>query len=248
MRKALFMSMLLASGSFLTPAFAYESEGEHYAPPSANVANANANSQSNSSAKANSGVSKVYNNHDLRTKSSATSSSDNANNAVQSQNVNFAAQSRDPVNTAYAAPLVAGEDTCMGSSSIGGQGVGFGISIGTSWTDENCQRLKNSRQLASLGYQKAAVMLLCINDDVAMAMEAAGTPCRAKQEEASLQDQPKTAYVTSLFEGPQQAQLAAPAPAQVPAETVAEAPAPYTVAMNPVADVPSKKLRLRQRR
>lgn len=108
--------------------------------------------------------------------SSATSSSDNANNA--SQSVNFEAQERAPVNTAYAAPLVSGEDTCMGSSSIGGQGVGFGISIGTTWTDENCQRLKNSRQLAAMGFRRASVALLCVNDDVARAMEAAGLPCR----------------------------------------------------------------------
>lgn len=111
-------------------------------------------------------------------KSESSSSSDNANNA--SQSVNFEAQERAPVNTAYAAPLVSGEDTCMGSSSIGGQGVGFGISIGTTWTDENCQRLKNSRQLAAMGFRRASVALLCVNDDVARAMAAAGQPCRVE--------------------------------------------------------------------
>ena len=39
----------------------------------------------------------------------------------------------------------------MGSSSIGGQAVSFGLSVGTTWTDENCQRLKDSRQLVALG-------------------------------------------------------------------------------------------------
>lgn len=105
---------------------------------------------------------------------------DNTNNA--SQSVHVEAQERNPVSTAYAPPLAVGEDTCMGSSSIGGQGVGFGISIGTSWTDENCQRLKNSRQLAALGYRKASVALLCVNDDVARAMAAAGLPCRVQGE------------------------------------------------------------------
>lgn len=113
-----------------------------------------------------------------KSNSESYSSSDNANNANQS--VNFEAQARNPVSTAYAPPLVAGEDTCMGSSSIGGQGVGFGISIGTSWTDENCQRLKNSRQLAALGFRRASVALLCVNDDVARAMAAAGLPCRVE--------------------------------------------------------------------
>jgi hypothetical protein len=103
---------------------------------------------------------------------------ENSNNA--SQNVNVEAQQRNPVSTAYAPPLAVGEDTCMGSSSVGGQGVGFGISFGTTWTDENCQRLKNSRQLAALGYRKASVALLCVNDDVARAMAAAGLPCRVQ--------------------------------------------------------------------
>jgi hypothetical protein len=83
----------------------------------------------------------------------------------------------DRVVDADSAVLVAGEDTCMGSSTIGGQGVGFGISIGTTWTDENCQRLKNARELSSLGFNKAAVALVCLDDDVQTAMRAAGTPC-----------------------------------------------------------------------
>ncbi|HAH10442.1 MAG TPA: hypothetical protein DCL54_05110 [Alphaproteobacteria bacterium] len=86
------------------------------------------------------------------------------------------------MNTAYAPPLVTGEDTCMGSSSVGGQAVGFGLSIGTTWTDTNCQRLKNSRQLHSLGYQRAAVALMCLNEDVATAMHAAGHPCYVADE------------------------------------------------------------------
>jgi hypothetical protein len=79
--------------------------------------------------------------------------------------------------------LVTGEDTCMGSSSIGGAGVGFGISIGTTWTDENCQRLKNARQLASLGYSRAAIALVCLDEDVQLAMRAAGTPCPYADDE-----------------------------------------------------------------
>jgi hypothetical protein len=142
---------------------------------------------------------------------------ENSNNANQS--VNVEAQQRNPVSTAYAPPLAVGEDTCMGSSSIGGQGVGFGISIGTSWTDENCQRLKNSRQLAALGYRKASVALLCVNDDVARAMAAAGLPCRVQtgrgyelSTEALPDDRPvyapppppppRTVYAPIVEEGP----------------------------------------------
>ena len=84
---------------------------------------------------------------------------------------------RPPVSTAYAAPLVSGEDTCMGSSSIGAQAVTFGLSVGTTWQDDNCRRLKNSRQLVALGYHRAATALMCVDEDVRSAMIAAGTPC-----------------------------------------------------------------------
>ena len=72
----------------------------------------------------------------------------------------------------------------MGSSSIGGQAVGFGLTLGTTWTDTNCQRLKNSRQLASLGFSRAAVALVCADEDVQNAMQAAGTPCPMTQRRA----------------------------------------------------------------
>ncbi|MBL8781685.1 MAG: hypothetical protein JNL06_12190, partial [Alphaproteobacteria bacterium] len=100
----------------------------------------------------------------------------NSNNASQETNVNTYNE-RAPVNTAYAAGLSAGEDTCMGSSSIGAQAVSFGLSIGTTWQDDNCRRLKNSRQMVALGYHRAATALMCVDADVEAAMARAGTPC-----------------------------------------------------------------------
>lgn len=96
---------------------------------------------------------------------------DSGNSSVNIEN------ERPPVNTAYSAGLVSGEDTCMGSSSIGGQAVSFGLTIGTTWTDDNCQRLKNSRQLVALGYHRAATSLMCFDESVREAMIQAGTPC-----------------------------------------------------------------------
>ena len=118
---------------------------------------------------------------------SSENNNDNDNSNSNSINIDTHNE-RAPVNTAYAAPMVAGEDTCMGSSSVGGQGIGFGLSIGTTWTDNNCQRLKNSRQLASLGFTRAAVALVCVDEDVQGAMEAAGTPCPVtKQQKAEIE-------------------------------------------------------------
>lgn len=87
------------------------------------------------------------------------------------------AQDRSPVSTAYAAPLTAADDTCMGSSSVGAQAVGFGISAGSTWHDEDCVRRKDSRELRLMGYTKAGVALMCQNEQVRQAMEDAGTPC-----------------------------------------------------------------------
>lgn len=84
---------------------------------------------------------------------------------------------RLPAATAFAAPLIATDDTCMGSRSFGIQVGGWGISIATTWQDRNCRRLKNARALATLGYREAAVQLLCMDDEVFAAMERAGTPC-----------------------------------------------------------------------
>jgi len=99
------------------------------------------------------------------------------------QSVSVAAQARNPVGTAWAAPLVAADDTCMGSSSAGGQGVGLGLSFGTTWKDEDCVRRKDARELHNMGLRPAAVALMCDSRAVRRAMQAAGTPCPAEVEE-----------------------------------------------------------------
>lgn len=80
---------------------------------------------------------------------------------------------------AGAAPVFLGsaDDTCMGSSAVGAQGTGFGFSLGSTWTDENCKMLKNARELKSHGHHAAAKARLCMDDDNALAFELAGEPC-----------------------------------------------------------------------
>jgi hypothetical protein len=84
---------------------------------------------------------------------------------------------RNPVSSAISAPLVAADDTCMGSSSVGGQGVGFGLSVGSTWHDGDCVRRKDARELHNMGQKAAALALMCQNEAVAAAMQAAGTAC-----------------------------------------------------------------------
>jgi len=53
----------------------------------------------------------------------------------------------------------------------------LGISTGTQFTDENCERLKNSKTLYDMGMKVAAVSLMCQDERVFKAMMNAGTPC-----------------------------------------------------------------------
>ena len=53
----------------------------------------------------------------------------------------------------------------------------LGISTGTQVTDENCERLKNSKTLFDMGMKVAAVSLMCQDPRVFDAMMNAGTPC-----------------------------------------------------------------------
>jgi hypothetical protein len=94
-------------------------------------------------------------------------STNNANNAAQStsvtvqgDNVNYEAK-RIPVSSSYA-PANFPTATCMGSTSGGAQGIGFGVSFGTSWKDENCMLLEQVRATASvLGDKDTAAMMMC---------------------------------------------------------------------------------------
>jgi hypothetical protein len=111
------------------------------------------------------------------TASQATTQSNAGNNTQTTVSINQAAQARNPASTAYAAPLTAGVDTCMGSTSVGGQGITFGFSAASTWTDRNCVRLKNSRELNAMGMTQVACELLAEDKDVAEAMRKAGGSC-----------------------------------------------------------------------
>ena len=53
----------------------------------------------------------------------------------------------------------------------------LGISTGTQFTDENCERLKNAKTLYDMGMKVAAVSMMCQDKRVFDAMMNAGTPC-----------------------------------------------------------------------
>ena len=53
----------------------------------------------------------------------------------------------------------------------------LGISAGTTFTEENCLRLKNAKTLYDMGMKVAAVSVMCQDQGVFDAMMHAGTPC-----------------------------------------------------------------------
>lgn len=53
----------------------------------------------------------------------------------------------------------------------------LGISAGTTFTEENCLRLKNAKTLYDMGMKVAAVSTMCQDEKVFQAMLHAGTPC-----------------------------------------------------------------------
>jgi len=58
---------------------------------------------------------------------------------------------------------------CMGSSTIGGAGVGFGISVGSSWTDDECGIRETARSFAGMDMKADALAVLCSSKYAAVA-------------------------------------------------------------------------------
>lgn len=85
--------------------------------------------------------------------------------------------------------LTTSNDTCMGSSSGSLNGPGFGVSLGSAWSDTNCKLLKNSRELWNMGMKAAAMALMCTDTANREALEITGYECpqsvKSKNQQAS---------------------------------------------------------------
>jgi len=140
--------------------------------------NANTNNNTNTNNNNNKNTNTNNNNSNAAASAGALSNanSNSAGGDGGSSSVNI---SGDEAAASSAAPvyLTSSNDTCMGSSGVGGQGMSFGFSLGTTWTDSNCIMLKNARELKVQGHEKAAKARLCMDKDNAMAFELAGEPC-----------------------------------------------------------------------
>jgi hypothetical protein len=94
-------------------------------------------------------------------------------------------------------PLTTANDTCMGSSSGSINGPGFGIGLGSTWTDRNCVMLKNARELWNMGMKAAAMALMCNDDSNRAALEVTGFACpqtvASRQAQAAVERQEQVA-------------------------------------------------------
>jgi hypothetical protein len=67
---------------------------------------------------------------------------------------------------------------CMGSSQVGAAGIGFGVSVGTSWTDDECGIRETARSFSGMGLSTDALAILCTSKYAA----AAPSCGKAKEE------------------------------------------------------------------
>ncbi len=122
--------------------------------------------------------------------STSTSGANSNQRQLQGQSVTYqettpADQTIKNVPNVYAPALAAaGSEVCLGSASAGGAGAGFGLTIGGTIVDQECQLRMNARTLATLGYAAAAREEMCVDSQVRAAMAAAGTPCAADRAAA----------------------------------------------------------------
>ena len=73
--------------------------------------------------------------------------------------------------------VVNNSDICKTAASTAVQTQILGVATGITITDENCERIKLSRSLYSMGMKVAAVSTLCADPRVCDAMHMAGTYC-----------------------------------------------------------------------
>lgn len=79
--------------------------------------------------------------------------------------------------TAIGPGLVASGLSCSGSSSVGVGGAGWGVSLGSTRMDRNCDIRENTKIISILGDPAAGKQLMCNIPEVREAYARVGRPC-----------------------------------------------------------------------
>lgn len=111
-----------------------------------------------------------------------TNSNNTTTNPVagsSSSNVSVSQNTPRVASTSTAPALTSGgNDSCMGSSSGGAQGLSFGVSLGSTWTDQDCVRRKDATFMHNMGQATIALAIMCQSPNVRAAVESVGTPAQ----------------------------------------------------------------------
>jgi hypothetical protein len=94
-------------------------------------------------------------------------------------NGNMTTKVEQPPPSAISPQFSAGNNSDLCTIGVAGavQTQILGISAGTTFTEDNCLRLKNAKTLYDMGMKVAAVSVMCQDKKVFDAMMHAGTPC-----------------------------------------------------------------------
>jgi hypothetical protein len=106
------------------------------------------------------------------TNTTVSSTVTSSNNTVSSNTID-----RTPPTASAPNIVINNQDICVTAVSAAAQTSIVGLSIGTTFRDKNCERLKLARSLYGMGMKVASVSLLCQDKRVFEAMNMAGTPC-----------------------------------------------------------------------
>jgi len=112
------------------------------------------------------------------TESTSTNNSTSTNTTTTTSNTTSESTIKSPPPTAVAPAVTSiNNDVCAVVASGAVQTQIFGISMGGTFRDMNCERIKLAKNLFDMGMKVAAVATLCQDERVFAAMMAAGTPC-----------------------------------------------------------------------
>jgi hypothetical protein len=93
--------------------------------------------------------------------------------SINTANPSVVVESERQAPPAIAPNLVAVPETCMGSVAAGASSPFGGISFGTTYKSDDCERRMYARALQALGHDKAALALLAQSPQVAQALRDA---------------------------------------------------------------------------
>ena len=101
------------------------------------------------------------------------------NDSTITSNGNMTSTIKQPPPSAISPQFSSGMNSDLCTIGVAGavQTQILGISAGTTFTEENCIRLKNAKVLYDMGMKVAAVSVMCQDSKVFDAMLHAGTPC-----------------------------------------------------------------------